>query len=85
MEPKYFVARAFRYAESSNWEYKMVGMYDSLSEAKQAFHSNMGSIIKDSNDFAMVILYDCYGNKILSDYDQRIIEPEPEPPVDLDV
>ena len=78
METKYFVARAFRYAESGNWEYKMVGMYETLSEAKQAYYSNMGSIIKDSNDFAMVILYDIFGNKILSDFDQRTVEPEPE-------
>ena len=77
METKYFVARAFRYAESGNWEYKMVGMYETLSEAKQAYYSNMGSIIKASNDFAMVILYDIFGNKILSDFDQRTIEPEP--------
>ena len=79
METKYFVARAFRYAESGNWEYKICGMYDTLSEAKQAYYSNMGSIIKDSNDFAMVILYDIFGNKLLSDFDQRVIEPEPEP------
>lgn len=79
METKYFVARAFRYAESGNWEYKMVGMYGTLSEAKQAYYANMGSIIKDSNSFAMCVLYDCYGNLIISDYDQRVIEPEPEP------
>lgn len=76
METKYFVARAFRYKESGNWEYKMVGMYDSLSTAKQAYHSNMGSIIKDSNDFAMVILFDSYGNRIMSDYDSTYIAPE---------
>ena len=79
METKYFVCRAFRYKESGNWEYKMVGMYDDLSAAKQAYYSNMGSIIKASNDFAMVILYDSFGNKILSDYDNTYVEPAPEP------
>ena len=54
METKYFVCRAFRYKASGNWEYKMVGAYDDVSTAKQAYYSNMGSIIKDSNDFAMV-------------------------------
>ena len=77
METKYFVARAFRYRESGNWEYKMVGMYDTLSAAKQAYYSNMGSIIKDSNDFAMVILFESFGNKILSDFDDTHTEPEP--------
>lgn len=80
METKYFVARAFRYKESGNWEYKMVGMYADLSTAKQAYYSNMGSIIKESNDFVMVILYDSYGNKILSDFDNTYVAPEPPEP-----
>lgn len=79
METKYFVCRAFRYKESGNWEYKMVGAYDDLSTAKQAYYSNMGSIIKPTNDFASVILYDSFGNKILSDYDNTCVEPAPEP------
>ena len=77
METKYFVCRAFRYKESGSWEYKLVGMYGDLSTAKQAYYSNMGAIIKSSNDFAMVILYDSYGNKILSDYDSTYVAPEP--------
>jgi len=77
METKYFVARAFRYKSSGNWEYSLVGMYDNISTAKQAYHSTMGSIIKATNDFAMVILYDSYGNKIMSDFDNTYEEPEP--------
>ena len=80
METKYFVARAFRYAnEGHAWEYKLVGMYDTLSAAKQAYYSNMGAIIKDSNDFAMCILFDSYGNKLESAYDTTYVAPEPEP------
>lgn len=79
METKYFVARAFRYKESKNWEYQLVGMYADLTTAKQAYHSTMANIIKSSNDFAMTILYDSYGNKIMSDYDNSYVEPEPEP------
>lgn len=78
METKYFVVRAYRYKESGSWEYKLVGMYDNVSTAKQAYYSNMGAIIKDSNDFAMVILFDSYGNKIISDFDSTV-EPEPTP------
>ena len=58
----------------------MVGMYADLSTAKQAYYSNMGSIIKESNDFASVILYDSYGNKILSDFDNTYVAPEPPEP-----
>jgi len=79
METKYFVCRAYRIKESGNWEYKMVGMYDTVSAAKQAYYSNMGAIIKESNDFASVILYDSYGNKILADFDSTYVAPEPEP------
>lgn len=78
METKYFVARAFRYKESGSWEYKIVGMYDDLTTAKQAFHSNMGAIIKASNDIAMCIIYDSYGNLIQSDFDTTYVEPAPE-------
>ena len=80
METKYFVVRAFRYKESKNWEYKLVGAFDDVSAAKQAYYSNMGSIIKPSNDFAMCILFDSYGNKIISDYDSTYV-PEPTPSI----
>lgn len=80
METKYFVVRAFRYKESKKWEYKLVGCYDDITSGKQAYYSNMGAIIKDSNDFAMTILFDSYGNKLESDYDSTYVpEPEPEP------
>lgn len=78
MEQKFFVARAFRYKESKKWEYKIVGMYDDLTTAKQAFHSNMGAIIKDTNDLCMCIIYDSYGNLIQSDFDSTYVEPEQE-------
>ena len=76
METKYFVARAFRYKESGNWEYNLVGMYADLSAAKQAFHNTMAAIIKPSNDHAMAIIYDSYGNLIMSDYDNTYVAPE---------
>lgn len=80
METKYFLVRAYRYKESKSWEYGLVGMYSDISAAKQAYHDNMGRIIKNSNDFAMVILFDNFGNKIMSDYDDTSIpEPTPEP------
>ena len=78
METKFFVMEAYRYAESKNWEYSLKGMYDSLEAAKQMYHSRMGAIIKSTNDFAMVILYDSFGNKIMSDYVDTSTQPSIE-------
>lgn len=76
-EIKYFVAEAYRYAESKKWEYSIKGMYDTLEEAKQQFHSRLGAIIKDTNDHAMVIVYDSLGNKVMSDFVDTV-EEQPE-------
>lgn len=80
METKFFVAEAYRYAESKNWEWSLKGMYDTLEQAKQVFHARLGSIIKSSNDFAMVILYDSFGTKIDADFVNTFVEPEAEEP-----
>ena len=74
MGTKYFVAEAYRYKESGNWEYKTSGSYDSLYAAKQAFHNRKAAITKDSNDFVMVVVFDMFGNKIMSDYDDTYVE-----------
>ena len=78
MENKYFVFRAYRYRESGNWEYKLVGAYDTLAEAKQAYHTNMGSIIKDSNDFAMCVIVDMFSTKVIGDFSDTRNNPEEE-------
>ena len=79
METKYFVAEAYRYKSSGNWEFKAVNSFNSLYDAKNSFHARKAAITKDSNDFAMVILFDMFGNKIMSDFDDTHEEPEPEP------
>ena len=68
METKFFVIRAYRYKESKKWEYSLVKMCDTLDEAKQVYRSNMGSIIKDSNDFAMCVIVDSFSNRVDGDY-----------------
>ena len=78
METKFFVMEAYRYKESGKWEYNLKGMEDTLEAAKQIYYSRMGAIIKSTNDFAMVILYDNFGNKILSDFVDTSTQPEPE-------
>ena len=79
MNTKYFVAEAYRYKASGNWEFKAVNSYDTLYDAKNAFHARKAAITKDSNDFAVVILFDMFGNRILSDYDDTHEGPGPEP------
>lgn len=79
METKYFVAFAYRYASSKKWEYQLIGVYDTVPAAKQAGHAKMGAIIKTTNDFAMFIIYDSYGNTVETDYVNTYVEPAPEP------
>ena len=78
MGTKYFVAEAYRYRESQKWEFKAVNSFDTLYDAKQSFHGRKAAITKESNDYAMVILFDMFGNKILSDYDNTYVEPNEE-------
>ena len=78
METKFFVAEAYRYKESGNWEYSLKGMYNDLASAKQMYHSRLAALIKNTNDFVMVILYDSFGNRIEWDYVDSTVTPEPE-------
>ena len=78
METKFFVAEAYRYKESGKWEYALKGMYDDLSVAKQVYHSRLGAIIKNTNDYVMVILYDSFGTVVERDFVDTSVEPEPE-------
>lgn len=77
METMYFVAEAYRYKESKKWEYSIKGIFDNLADAKQMYHSRMASIVKASNDHAMVIVYDSYGNRVDGDFVNTYVEPEP--------
>lgn len=68
METVFFLMRAFRYKESGKWEYKLINMYPDIPSVKQAYFSNMAAIIKDTNDFAMCVIFDNWGNRIEADY-----------------
>lgn len=77
MDTIYFVAEAYRYKESGNWEFKAVNKYETLYDAKNAFHARKAAITKASNDYVMVILFDMYGNRIMADFDNTHEEPAP--------
>lgn len=78
MDTMYFVAEAYRYKSSGKWEFKAVNSYDNKYDAKNAFHARKAAITKDTNDYALVVLFDMYGNMTMSDYDNTIVEPAPE-------
>lgn len=83
MGTKYFVVEVYRYKESGNWEYRAVGSYNSVYDAKQAFHTRKAAITKSTNDFVMVKAFDMYGNDIIKpDFDNTYVEPEPEPNIE---
>lgn len=85
METKFFVAEAYRYKASGNWEWKLSGERDDYDAAKQFYHDRCSAIMKESNDFAMVILYDSFGNRILSDFIDRSTPEEPVKIASIDV
>ena len=84
IDTKFYVAETYRYKESGSWEYRMVGMYSDLLAAKQMFHSRLSAIIKNTNDFAMVILYDSFGNRLDYDVADFTAQPEPDPEPDAE-
>lgn len=85
METKYFVLEAYRYKASGNWEWKLSGEKDDYDVAKQLYHDRCAAIMKPSNDFAMAIWFDSFGNKILSDFIDRSTPEEPVKIVSIDV
>lgn len=78
METKFFVVEAYRYKASGNWEWKLSGEKDDYDAAKQFYHDRCSAVMKESNDFAMVIWFDSFGNKILSDFIDRTTPEEPK-------
>ena len=79
METVFFVMRAYRYRESGKWEYSLVKMCTDKEDAKQTYHANMSAIIKKTNDFAMCVIFDNYGNRVDGDYsDTHEEEPNSE-------
>lgn len=54
-------------------------MCEDIDEAKQVYHSNMAAIVKQTNDFAMCVVFDNFGNRVDGDFSDTHTEPEPEP------
>ena len=74
----FFITEQYRYAASGNWEYKMVSKETDENVARSKFHARCAAVMKESNDFAMVIMYDNWGNRILWDVYDATDKPQPE-------
>ena len=82
METKYFVDFCTHNGETDGWNFKQTEKFDDLDSAKKAYHGKLNTYIQYGKlDFVMVILYDSYGNKKMSEYWDIRVAPEPEPEV----
>lgn len=80
MEMRYFVDYKLHNAENDGWAYKTTKSTTDINEAKKDYHAQLtGYIGSTVFDFVQVTLSDMYGNKIMSEYWQKPVEPTPEP------
>ena len=80
MKTMYFVDYKLHNAENNDWAFKTTKKTTDLAEAKKDYHSQLSQYIGSTDfDFVQVTLSDMYGNKIMSEYWQKPVEPTPEP------
>ena len=76
METRYFVDYKLHNTTSDNWAFKTTKNTTNLAEAKKDYHLQLSQYIGSTVfDFVQVTLSDMYGNKILSEYWQKPVEP----------
>ena len=73
---RYFVDYKLHNAENDGWAYKTTKNTTDIAEAKKDYHSQLSQYIgSTAYDFVQVTLSDMYGNKVLSEYWQKPVEP----------
>jgi len=78
METLYLVEICQHNAEKDSWNYKQTKAFTDLSLAKKEFHNQLATYIGyGSLDHVAVIIWDMYGNLIMSEYWQKEV-PQPE-------
>lgn len=76
---RYLVEICQHNGDTDKWNYKQTLFFESLDEAKKAYHNQLGTYIGyGALDHVSVILWDSYGNKLMSEYWHKVT-PEPEP------
>lgn len=69
METLYLVEICQHNGVKDAWNYKQTKTFTDLSLAKKEFHNQLGTYIGYGElDHVAVILWDSYGNKIMSEY-----------------
>lgn len=77
METKYFVDFCTHNGDTGAWNFKQTEKYDDLASALKAYHGKLNTYIQYGKlDFVMVILYDSFGNKHMSEYWDVRVAPE---------
>ena len=77
METFYIVDFATHNSETDAYNFKQAKKFTDLASAKKEFHGILNTYIQYGKlDYVCVIIWDCYGNKIMSEYWQA---PEEEP------
>lgn len=71
----YLVIYVRHNAKTEGTSYKVEFASDNLNEAKKKYHALLGTFIDSEDfDFVSVILLDSYGNKIMSEYSEQVVE-----------
>lgn len=69
METMYFVEICQHNAKNNSWNYKQTKAFSDLELAKKEFHNVMATYIGYGDlDHVGCLIWDCYGNKIVSEY-----------------
>lgn len=81
MEKMYLVTYYRHNKTTGGNAYKVDFATTDLSEAKKKYHALLGEFIANPTyDYAMVMLTDTFGNKLMAEYwNEPIPEPEPTP------
>lgn len=79
MGTKYIVDWTSHNGKTDAWNYKQAKQFDDLNTAKKEFHNILSTYIQYGDlDHVCAIIWDSYGNKIVSEYWSKPA-PEPEP------
>ena len=82
-EMRYFVDYKLHNAKNDGWAYKTTKSTTDINEAKKDYHAQLTEYIGSTVfDLVLVTLSDMYGNKVMSEYWQKPVEPTPEPTTD---
>lgn len=76
METMYIVDWTSHNAKTGSWNFKQAKQFSDLDAAKKEFHNILATYIEYGDlDHVCAIIWDCYGNKVMSEYWHKVEEP----------